>query len=150
MAQRCAVVTGGARNIGQAIGRRLQQDGYRVVALDIVEPEDASLRADARIVDLSDRAAAEVCRLDSLGARKRQCRRKPAPRAAQRRLIGGDREPGLCDVGPLGVCDVERARECRQRARWRRGFEALRVVARQHIGIGGQTQGRRERDAVIL
>jgi len=60
MAQRCAVVTGGARNIGQAIGRRLQQDGYRVVALDIVEPEDASLRADARIVDLSDRAAAEA------------------------------------------------------------------------------------------
>jgi NAD(P)-dependent dehydrogenase (short-subunit alcohol dehydrogenase family) len=57
MGQRCAVVTGGARNIGQAIGRRLQQDGYRVVALDIVEPEAESLRTDARIVDLSDAAA---------------------------------------------------------------------------------------------
>jgi len=58
MTQRCAVVTGGARNIGQAIGRRLQQDGFRVVALDIVAPEEPSLQADARIVDLSDAAAA--------------------------------------------------------------------------------------------
>lgn len=56
----CAVVTGGARNIGQAIGLRLQQDGFRVIALDIEEPEAESLRADARKVDLSDRAAAEA------------------------------------------------------------------------------------------
>jgi len=54
MTQPCAVVTGGARNIGQAIALRLQRDGYRVIALDIVEPEEESLRADARQLDLSD------------------------------------------------------------------------------------------------
>ena len=41
--QICAVVTGGARNIGQAIALRLQQDGYRVIVVDIVEPEAAHL-----------------------------------------------------------------------------------------------------------
>jgi NAD(P)-dependent dehydrogenase (short-subunit alcohol dehydrogenase family) len=60
MAHSCAVVTGGARNIGQSIALRLQADGYRVIVLDIEEPEAESLRADARIVDLSDRAAAEA------------------------------------------------------------------------------------------
>ena len=60
MAERCAVVTGGARNIGQAIGIRLQQDGYRVIALDIVAPEEPSLQTDARILDLSDRAETEM------------------------------------------------------------------------------------------
>jgi NAD(P)-dependent dehydrogenase (short-subunit alcohol dehydrogenase family) len=54
MTQKCAIVTGGGRNIGQAISLRLQADGYRVFALDIVEPEDESLRADAVAVDLSD------------------------------------------------------------------------------------------------
>lgn len=49
-----AVVTGGARNIGQAIALRLQQDGYRVIVLDIVEPEAESLKAHAYRVDLSD------------------------------------------------------------------------------------------------
>lgn len=39
----CAVVTGGARNIGQAIALRLQQDGYQVIVVDIVEPEATSL-----------------------------------------------------------------------------------------------------------
>ena len=60
MTQTCAVVTGGARNIGAAISRRLAADGYRVIVLDIEEPEDEGLRADARQVDLSDRAAAEA------------------------------------------------------------------------------------------
>ncbi|NIC07207.1 SDR family NAD(P)-dependent oxidoreductase [Billgrantia bachuensis] len=50
----CAIVTGGARNIGQAIALRLQQDGYRTIVLDIVEPEAESLRADARRVDLAE------------------------------------------------------------------------------------------------
>lgn len=54
------VVTGGARNIGQAIGLRLLADGFRVISLDIVKPEDPALRADARMVDLSDRRAAEA------------------------------------------------------------------------------------------
>jgi 3-oxoacyl-[acyl-carrier protein] reductase len=59
MAERCAVVTGGGRNIGQGIALRLQQDGFRVITLDVIEPEAESLRADARRVDLSDRDAAE-------------------------------------------------------------------------------------------
>jgi len=50
----CAVVTGGARNIGQAIALRLQQEGYQVIVVDIVEPEAASLQADAVLVDLAD------------------------------------------------------------------------------------------------
>jgi 3-oxoacyl-[acyl-carrier protein] reductase len=54
----CAVVTGGARNIGLAISQRLSRDGFRVIVLDIDEPEDASLRPDAVRVDLSDRATA--------------------------------------------------------------------------------------------
>lgn len=57
MRQNCAVVTGGARNIGQAIALRLQQEGYYVIVLDIVEPEADSLKADARLVDLSDEKA---------------------------------------------------------------------------------------------
>lgn len=60
MTQVCAVVTGGARNIGQAISLRLQEDGFRVIVLDVEEPEQDSLRADARRVDLSDRTAAEA------------------------------------------------------------------------------------------
>lgn len=54
MTQPCVVVTGGARNIGQAIALRLQQDGYRTFVLDIKEPEADSLKADAQRVDLSD------------------------------------------------------------------------------------------------
>ncbi|MBB5751331.1 SDR family NAD(P)-dependent oxidoreductase [Prosthecomicrobium pneumaticum] len=60
MSQPCAVVTGGGRNIGQAIALRLQADGFRVIVLDVVAPEADSLRADARLVDLSDAAAAEA------------------------------------------------------------------------------------------
>ena len=52
MTERGAVVTGGGRNIGQAIALRLQEDGFRVIILDIVEPEAKSLQADARVVDL--------------------------------------------------------------------------------------------------
>lgn len=59
MSERCAVVTGGAQNIGRAIAERLRDDGYRVVVLDVIEPEVESFRGDARRVDLSDRAAAE-------------------------------------------------------------------------------------------
>lgn len=54
MQQPCAVVTGGARNIGQAIALRLQEDGFRVLVLDIVAPECDSLRADAVQIDLAD------------------------------------------------------------------------------------------------
>lgn len=60
MTRPCAVVTGGARNIGQAIALRLQADGHRVFALDILEPEAESLRGDARRLDLSDPAASRA------------------------------------------------------------------------------------------
>lgn len=60
MRQTWAVVTGGARNIGQAIGRRLLDDGFRVIVLDIIEPEDKTLQADAIQVDLSDHNAAQA------------------------------------------------------------------------------------------
>lgn len=63
----CAVVTGGGRNIGQAIALRLQSDGFRVIALDVEEPEAESLRADFRRVDLSDQAAASTA-LAEVGA----------------------------------------------------------------------------------
>lgn len=55
-----AVVTGGARNIGLAIGPRLAQDGFRLIVVDIVPPDDPALRADAVIADLLDRDAAEA------------------------------------------------------------------------------------------
>lgn len=60
--QSIAVVTGGGRNIGQAISAQLQADGYRVIVLDREVPEIESLRADAVQVDLSDaEATAAVC-----------------------------------------------------------------------------------------
>ena len=52
MSDRCAIVTGGGRNIGQAISLRLQQDGFRVFALDTAQPEAESLREDWVNVDL--------------------------------------------------------------------------------------------------
>ena len=60
MTNPCAVITGGARNIGQAIALRLQDDGYRTIVLDIVEPEAESLKADAHLVDLGDIAATQA------------------------------------------------------------------------------------------
>ncbi len=60
MQPKWAVVTGGARNIGQAIGQRLLADGFKVISLDILQPEDPALQADAIQVDLSDRLAAEA------------------------------------------------------------------------------------------
>ena len=60
MTKPCAVITGGARNIGQAIALRLQDDGYRTIVLDIVEPEAESLKADAHLVDLGDITATQA------------------------------------------------------------------------------------------
>jgi 3-oxoacyl-[acyl-carrier protein] reductase len=60
MQQKWAVVTGGARNIGQAIGQRLLADGFGVITLDIETPEDPALRPHAIRVDLSDRATTEA------------------------------------------------------------------------------------------
>ena len=38
-----ALVTGGSRNIGGAIARRLTADGFKVIVLDIVKPEHDDL-----------------------------------------------------------------------------------------------------------
>lgn len=38
-----ALVTGASRNIGKAISTRLKADGYKVLMLDIIAPEDPSL-----------------------------------------------------------------------------------------------------------
>lgn len=60
MTQKCAIVTGGGRNIGQAISLRLQADGFRVFVLDIADPEDASLQTDAVKIDLSNPEATQI------------------------------------------------------------------------------------------
>lgn len=50
-----ALVTGGSRNIGAAVARRLTQDGLRVIVLDVVPPEhdqlDSFFQADFRDLD---------------------------------------------------------------------------------------------------
>ncbi|MHB0774092.1 SDR family NAD(P)-dependent oxidoreductase [Halomonas sp. WWR20] len=53
MSRPCVIVTGGARNIGQAIALRLQEDGYRVIVLDILAPEADSL-SEFHLLDLRD------------------------------------------------------------------------------------------------
>ncbi len=73
MTESCAVVTGGARNIGQAIALRLQRDGYRTIVLDIVEPEAESLRADMRRVDLGDVEATRTVLAEIIEAHAVDC-----------------------------------------------------------------------------
>lgn len=48
-----ALVTGASRNIGRAIATRLKADGYSVIMLDVMEPEDPAL-GEFRRVDLSN------------------------------------------------------------------------------------------------
>src|SRR6056297_1040261 len=48
-----ALVTGAARNIGRAIAARLKDDGYSVLMLDRLDPEDPGL-GEFRKVDLAD------------------------------------------------------------------------------------------------
>lgn len=63
-----ALVTGGARNIGAAIARRLTADGFDVVVLDRVEPDHDSL-VEFVEVDLSDVAVLSAA-LDDLVRRR--------------------------------------------------------------------------------
>lgn len=49
---RSVLVTGGSRGIGAAICARLRQDGFKVIALDRIEPEHADLD-DFRLCDVS-------------------------------------------------------------------------------------------------
>ena len=46
------LVTGAARNIGRAIATRLKEDGYEILMMDLLDPEDPSL-GEFRRVDLS-------------------------------------------------------------------------------------------------
>ena len=48
-----ALVTGASRNIGRAIAERLKADGYSILMLDRIEPEDPSL-GEFRQVDLAN------------------------------------------------------------------------------------------------
>lgn len=52
--ERHAIVTGGAKNIGLGIAKRLCDDGWRAHVLDLVEPDDPRLTCDAQRVDLYD------------------------------------------------------------------------------------------------
>lgn len=65
--ERNAIVTGGARNIGLGISRRLRADGWRVHILDIEAPEDTDLATDAVQVDLGD-VAATCAAVDKIAA----------------------------------------------------------------------------------
>jgi len=48
-----AVVTGGARNIGAAIARRLSDDGFKIIVIDQIEPDHTHVDAFVE-ADLSD------------------------------------------------------------------------------------------------
>mgnify|MGYP001226928743 CR=1 FL=1 len=64
-----ALVTGGSRNIGQAICDRLIVDGYEVVQFDILEPE-AGTEAEFVKVDLADEAETAVALAELLTTRR--------------------------------------------------------------------------------
>ncbi|WP_029003534.1 SDR family NAD(P)-dependent oxidoreductase [Azorhizobium doebereinerae] len=63
-----ALVTGGSRNIGGAISRRLSEDGFRVIVLDIVPPEHDDLELFLQ-VDLSDATATAGALAQAAGGR---------------------------------------------------------------------------------
>lgn len=63
-----AVVTGGARGIGLAVGRALVARGYRIVALDRDEPEDAGIEGEAfawTMTDVTDSAGVDAAISDA-------------------------------------------------------------------------------------
>ncbi|MFN0154921.1 MAG: SDR family NAD(P)-dependent oxidoreductase [Gaiella sp.] len=53
---RVAVITGGAQGIGLAVGRRLREEGWQVVAADVVAGEAAASELTYRQLDVCDRA----------------------------------------------------------------------------------------------
>ncbi|WP_341989659.1 SDR family oxidoreductase [Azorhizobium sp. AG788] len=63
-----ALVTGGSRNIGGAISRRLTEDGFRVIVLDMVPPEHDALELFLP-VDLSDAAATAAALAEAVSGR---------------------------------------------------------------------------------
>jgi len=52
-----AVVTGGAQGLGQALAKRMAEEGARVVAGDIGRPQDASLPFETLYLDVTDYAS---------------------------------------------------------------------------------------------
>jgi 3-oxoacyl-[acyl-carrier protein] reductase len=67
---RCAVVTGAASGIGQAIAARLLADGWRVIGLDKVQAEQSSIHFRSVAIDLTDfnRLASVLAELSGISA----------------------------------------------------------------------------------
>lgn len=65
--ERSVLVTGGARGIGAAICARLRDDGFRVVAIDRIEPEHDAVHRFHR-VDVADLAALDEALRDIVSA----------------------------------------------------------------------------------
>ncbi|MZR13430.1 SDR family oxidoreductase [Maritimibacter sp. DP07] len=59
MSERFVVVTGGGQNIGRAISKRMSEDGWRVLVLDVAEPKEADFVERYFQVDLSDAGATQ-------------------------------------------------------------------------------------------
>ncbi len=61
---RVALVTGGTRGIGAAIAKRLKDDGYKVVVVDVVDEQIAKFKEETGIpgykLDVSDTAAVQA------------------------------------------------------------------------------------------
>ena len=60
MTDNYVLVTGGSHNIGKAISKRLSEDGFRVLILDITDPLHEHF-SEFYKVDLSDADAAKSC-----------------------------------------------------------------------------------------
>ena len=60
MTNNYVLVTGGSHNIGKAISKRLTEDGFRVLILDITDPSHEHF-GEFYKVDLSDSATAKSC-----------------------------------------------------------------------------------------
>lgn len=60
MADNYVLVTGGSHNIGKAISKRLTEDGFRVIVLDITDPSHEYF-GEFQKIDLSDANEAKAC-----------------------------------------------------------------------------------------